>query len=75
MTTSPAPRLLAVEPPSVADGVQKENLLNVVDLGNGKTGIIVYIEGEDSRAIELLEYRDGMTLRQMRVLQTIAAGE
>src|SRR5262249_49112134 len=43
MTASPSPRLLAVEPPGVADGLRKENLLNVVDLGAGKTGVIVYI--------------------------------
>jgi len=51
------------------------NLLNVVDLGSGKTGIIIGINGDDSTALNLVEYRDGVDLRQMQVLQTIGAGE
>jgi hypothetical protein len=74
MTESPSAQLLAVEPPGVADGLRKENLLNVVDLGAGKTGIIVYVEGGDTLAIQLLEYRDRARLEEMRVLQTIAVG-
>ena len=51
------------------------NLLNVVDLGDGKTGIIVNITGEDSAEIDLMEYRDGVDTKRMRVLQSIASGE
>jgi len=50
-------------------------LLNVVDLGDGKTGIIVNITGEDSAEIDLMEYRDGVDTKRMRVLQSIASGE
>jgi hypothetical protein len=50
-------------------------LRNVVDLGDGKTGIIVDISGDDGASLELLEYRDGANLTQMRKLQFISAGE
>jgi hypothetical protein len=50
-------------------------LLNVVDLGGGRTGIILSISGEDSTSTRLLEYRDGIDFQHMRVLQTIEAGE
>lgn len=71
---SPAPALhvLAMDPPG---GAQKQSLLNVVDLGNGRTGIIVYIEGEDSRGIRLVEYKDGAGIKDMRVLQSVGVAE
>ena len=50
-------------------------LLNVVDLGDGRTGIIVHIQGGDSTALELAEYRDGSNVKSMRVMQSIAWGE
>jgi hypothetical protein len=51
------------------------SLLNVVDLGEGRTGIIVSVEGQDSASTDLLEYRDGQHLGSMRVLQSIGTGE
>jgi hypothetical protein len=51
------------------------NLLNVVDLGDGKAAIIVAEVGEDSSGLLLLEYRDGVALSQMRTLQSIEAAE
>lgn len=51
------------------------DLLNVVNLGGGKTGIIVGISGEDSGSLGLFEYRDGAGLRDMSLLQSIGAGE
>jgi hypothetical protein len=51
------------------------NLLNVIDLGAGKTAIVVSEHGDDSGSLRLLEYRDGVGLREMRTLQSIAAGE
>ena len=42
------------------------NLLNVVDLGEGRTGIIVAIIGEDDASTRLLEYRDGLDFQHMR---------
>lgn len=50
-------------------------LLNVVDLGAGRTGIVLSITGEDSAATRLLEYRDGLDFQHMRLLQSIEAGE
>ena len=49
--------------------------LNVVDLGAGRTGIIVDVEGLDSRELNLFEYRDGASIKQMRLLQSIGVGE
>jgi hypothetical protein len=51
------------------------NLLNVVDLSEGRTGIIVAIIGEDEASTRLLEYRDGLDFQHMRVIQYIGAGE
>jgi len=51
------------------------DLLNVVNLGGGKTGIIVGISGEDSGSLGLFEYRDGTSLRGMASLQSIGSGE
>lgn len=50
-------------------------ILDVVDLGDGRTGVIVASEGEDSSATRLLEYRDGVDLWHMHFLQSIEAGE
>jgi len=73
---APSPlHFLAVEPPYVFDGVQKENLLNVVDLGRERTGIVVYIQGADSREIQLREYKDGADLNNMRAIQSVGVAE
>jgi len=75
LAPSPSLHFLAVEPPGAGDGVQKENLLNVVDLGSGRTGIVVYIEGADSRGIQLKEYKDGADLKHMRAIQSVGVAE
>ncbi|HEV7219045.1 MAG: hypothetical protein ACHP8A_13040 [Terriglobales bacterium] len=51
------------------------NLINVVDLGNGKTGMIISKGGDDSIELDLVEYQDGADLRHMRMLQSIGTGE
>jgi hypothetical protein len=61
--------------PYVFDGIQKENLLNVVDLGRGRTGIAVYIQGADSRGIQLREYKDGADLKHMPSIQSVGVAE
>ncbi len=74
----PTPHILAVEAQgSSLGGFEEElpNLLNVVDLGNGRAAIIVSESGEDSSALFLFEYRDGVALSQMRRLQSLEAGE
>lgn len=50
-------------------------LLNVADLGDGRIALIVEFLHEDGRSLLLYEYRDGATLAEMRVLQSISAGE
>ncbi len=72
----PTLHILAVEMLSTAlDGGELPELFNVVDLGDGRTGIIVQFLGGDGRALDLLEYRDGISLLQMHVLQSISTGE
>jgi len=74
MTPRPTLHILAVEKRPYGSEFLP-NLLNVVDLGDGKTGSIVNITGEDSAEIDLMEYRDGVDTKRMRVLQSIASGE
>lgn len=74
----PTLRILAVEKRTspygdINDGLP--NLLNVIDLGNGKTGIILDIYGEDSSELALMDYQDGTKVQEMRVIQSIGAGE
>jgi hypothetical protein len=73
----PAPSLhvLALEIDRTPDLYQLPRILNVVDLGAGRTGMIVGESGEDSSATVLVEYRDGANVAHMRVLQSIGAGE
>jgi len=75
---TPAPlRILAVEHQTSNYGFENvlPVLLNVVDLGHGKTGLIVSSQGEDSTSLRLTEYREGASLAQMRILQAINAAE
>jgi hypothetical protein len=78
MTPVPTLHILAVEKrTSPYDGIASAlpDLLNVLDLGYGKTGIVVKIVGEDSGEVDLVQYRDGVNLRGMRVMQSIGVGE
>jgi len=74
----PTLRILAVEKRTspyggINDGVP--DLLNVVGLQNGKTGIILHIRGEDSAELSLVDYQDGINVKKMPVIQSIGAGE
>jgi hypothetical protein len=77
ISPSPTLHILAVEGrESPYDGLGVlPDLYNVIDLGGGRTGIIVGRSGEDDNSTALLEYRDGVDLGQMRILQSIGAGE
>ncbi len=74
---SPDPTLhvIALEPRTFGYQGEEPKLLNVIDLGGGRTGVIVFISAGESIGTELLEYRDGVALKDMRVLQSISAGE
>lgn len=75
---SPTLHVLALEErtsPYAGLGSVLPSLLNVVDLGGGRTGIIAETSGLDSHSLDLVEYRDGVSLRDMRPLQSIGAGE
>jgi len=74
----PTPHILSVEKQTSSYGGINDgapNLLNVIDLGNGKTGVIVAIRGDDSLALVLAEYHDGLSVQKMPILQSIGAGE
>lgn len=78
LTPLPTLRILAVEKRTspyggINDGVP--DLLNVIGLGNGKTGIIVNIRGGDSTELRLAYYEDGADVRKMPVIQSIGTGE
>lgn len=70
-TATPTLRILAIE----GDQNFDLQILNVADLGGGRTGMIVENQGEDSISTELLEYRDSSDAAHMRHLQSLAAGE
>ncbi len=73
ITPLPVLRVLAVE--TEAGFEYLPNLLNVIDLGRGRVGIIVSEHGDDSASLSIVEYRDGMTLGEMPVLQSIGSAE
>ncbi len=77
MSPQPTIHILSTEDQTSNHGLDAElpKLLNIVDLGNGKTGIIVSISGEDSEALQLREYKDGADIAPMPELQSISAGE
>ena len=66
-------RILAVETRN-AD-VELPQILNVIDLGDGRTGIIFANSALDSASIDLVEYRDGTDIAHMRTLQSVGVGE
>jgi hypothetical protein len=71
LAATPTLRILAVE----ADQYFDLHILNVANLGGGRTGIILATQGEDSISTDLIEYRDGSDATHMRHLQSIAAAE
>ena len=76
LAATPSPRLLAVETCLCEmDTPQLPRLLNVVDLGRGRTGLIVEIKGQFLWEFALYEYRDGVGLRKMRLLQAMSVGD
>jgi len=73
ITPSPTLHVQAVE--NTINFEYLPELLNVIDLRNGNAAIIVKQSGNDSGAISLLEYHDGVDLDHMRMFQSIGAGE
>ena len=55
--------------------ISQHNAITLIDLGDGRTGIVAETSGLDSHSLDLVEYRDGVSLRDMRSLQSIGAGE
>jgi len=55
------------------DGLPR--LLNAVDLGDNRTGLIVSILRGETTSLNLIEYKDGSSTEQMPMLQSISMGE
>jgi hypothetical protein len=77
---TPAPVFQVVAAETIVDGcngtlTQGLSLLNVVDLGVGRTGLVILLRGGDGMALELVEYRDGFDLPHMRKWQSISFSE
>jgi hypothetical protein len=69
-------RILATEQLSFgSDAVSEQKVLSVVSLGRGRTGLVVSIRRYESLALQLVEYRDGARLSDMRVLQNVSTAE
>ncbi len=51
------------------------NLLNVIDLGCGRTGIIANVTGPGDSTLGLWEYRDGADLNHMHLFQSLVMDE
>jgi hypothetical protein len=76
LAATPTLKLLAVETCLCEiETPQLPRLLNVVDLGRGRTGVIVEIKGQYLWEFALYEYRDGFDLRKMRLLQIMSVGD
>jgi len=72
---APVPKLHVLAIETRAGFEYLPDLLNVIDLGGGKTAMVFSEHGDDSGSLSLVEYRDGVDLHHMRTLQTIGAGE
>jgi hypothetical protein len=78
ITPLPSLRILAVEKRTSAgygieDGLP--DLLNMVDLGGGRTGGIFQVSHGESIELDLVEYRDGIGVQAMRLLQSLSVAE
>lgn len=77
LAAEPSLRITAIEPSTCTFDFPPaaERLLNVVDLGDGRVGLVMEFNGEDSRSIHLYEYRDGVGISGMRLLHSIGVAE
>ncbi len=76
MVARPKLRVLAEEKLTTGYGdFGVPNLLNVVDLGDGRTGVIVNVPRDDSYVIKLVRYRDGTSIQRMQIFQSLGVGE
>jgi hypothetical protein len=76
LAPQPALHIVGVERRTASYGFETDlpNLLNVLDLGDGRTAIVLSSSGEDSEYLGLLEYHDG-GWHKMHQLQAMSAGE
>lgn len=67
-----ADRLPYCDDDTLADGTE---ILNVVDLGRQRTGLIVILRGRGGMGLQLVQYQDGRDLEHMRRWQRISYGD
>lgn len=78
LAPQPTLHIVGIERRTASYGFDSDlpTLLNVFDLGAGRTAIVLSTSGEDSAAVVLLEYRDRVGgARDMPQLQSLAAAE
>ena len=77
LAPQPVLQILAVEKITSPYGFLYElpNLLNVVDLGAGRTGIIADISGPGDTALGLWQYQEGADLNHMHLFQSLVMDE
>jgi len=75
LNPQPTLRVVSLDKSYCLNDPEAPSLLNVAHLGRGRTGLIVNVPGADGRDLRLVEYRDGVGLFHMRIIQIIAAGE
>jgi hypothetical protein len=76
MAAEPALRILLIEPLAASsDAIIEQKLLSVVDLGQGRTGVVLSRWGSAFRELRLVEYRDGSPVPQMRTIHLVNAGD
>jgi hypothetical protein len=76
VASGPTLRILVTEQLTFdRSAVSEQKVLSVVDLGRGRTGIVVSFRGYESLVLRLVEYRDGVRLSDMRVLQNVSTAE
>ena len=71
----PTLRVVSLDKSYCLNDPEAPSLLNVAHLGRGRTGLIVNVWGGDGRDLRLVEYRDGVGLFHLRIIQIIGAGE
>lgn len=75
IASEPKLQILTLEPRTFGYSGDEPKLLNVIDLGHGKMGIVIFISRGESVETDLVEYHEGVDLQHMRRLQSIAFGE
>ena len=77
LTGSSESRVLGSEEMEFCGGTAYEGLRlrAAVDMGRGRTGLVIVLSGSAGRTVMLVEYQDGAKLEDMRIWQSIGVGD